>query len=297
MSKNTGNFKTRSFMLGFSILIVLVLIAAGLTSTAFIEPVDYTDTGSSLAWFSIPFWIGALLTGFGFTSLKLNEAAVVSEFDNPRGYFVQAGMHWNAFWLNLTNVSMADKKHESDVIKINDGNGTPVMTSVAFTARIIEPEKFTYELNQGLDEFIKTSIQGILRNTIKQYPYDACEKEEANTLTLTKSGEEICTLIETAFNKQIEKYGIEVDDLAFSELAYAPEIAVSMLQKQQAQAQVTAKSTLTAGLCEVVEAVVIKLSDSSEFELKDEDKSALVRNLMTVMVSNQEASPVINVDS
>ena len=303
MSNTIGTFKPRSFLLGLMIVLTCFIIAAIFlsfmdlsSSTSYGYNNSSSESGYSyLAWFSIPFLIIGMLSLFGFCTLKPKESIVVTEFGEPRGYFAKTGITWNAFWLDFKPVNMADSKIESDTIKINDGNGTPVMTAVAFTARIVDPEKFTYNLEQDFKDFIITGIQGVLRNVIKKHPYDVCETAQPDTITLTKNGEEICSDIERKFNEQVAKYGIKIDDLGFSELAYAPEISASMLQKQQAQANVDAKSTLTKGLCDVVKTVVENMN--ADNEMSKEQKQKLAISLMIVMVGNQEATPVINVDS
>ena len=282
-------YKPNSFITGAILFLFLLLVGVGLNFVP-----DSRGYLSFDIWdgFSFIFYILSFLMLFGFKINNPKESYVIQEFGTPKGSYEDIGIRWIPFWYTSTKFDMTDENFESPTIKVNDGNGTPIFASIAFIIRIVDASKCHYNLEQSVEDFVKTKVQGILRNVVKNYPYDSSEDDAT---TLTKSGEEICNIIENSFSKAVEKYGLEVDKVAFSELSYTPEVAASMLQKQQAQASVDAKAILTKGLCDVVSEVVITLDQKEGFALENKDKSALAKDLMIVMVSNQDASPVITV--
>ena len=234
-----------------------------------------------------------LFSLFSFNIVEPKEVRVVQLFGKRKGTFEGEGIHWVLPWYSTTKHSLADFKMESPLIKVNDGRGTPIKTSITATCRIVDAEKFEYDLEQSLGEYLETTIQGCLRNIVKQYPYDSSKDNE---LTLTQNSDEISDIIETTINKETSKYGIQIDSVAFSELNYAPEIAAAMLQKQQAQAAVDAKKVLTEGLVDVVEGVCEKLGQSDKVKLDKDQLAKLSGQLLVVMAGTENASPVLTLD-
>lgn len=286
MSKNI--FKPKSIFFGMIFIFSSIFLTL-FSLYIFIE--NETITNALFFVFSLLLMI---FFGYGITILNPKEGIVIQQFGVPKGYFCTSGLYWVFPWLSITRVFLADCKMESPKIKVNDKNGTPINISASFTVRIVDPENYTYNLGQNLEEYIETTTQGILRNIIKKYPYDS---EEKNVNSLIGSGEEISLDIENSINKEASQYGIKVDNLLLSEIAYAPEIASIMLQKQQAQATIDAKSTLINGLVDVVNEVVENICSNDNYEFSKEDKAKFAKDALIVMIANKETVPVLNVSS
>lgn len=283
-------FETKNVFFGCAVF--FIPLALGIISSLYFKSIISYSILGVLSLFSI-------VSLWGFNIVNPKEEVVVQLFGKPKGSFSGDGIHWLFFWYNTIKISMADEKHESEPIKVNDENGTPVVVSITFTSRIVDSEKYIYNLDQEKEDYLDTTVLGFLRNGVRKYPYDSDKK----AITLTNSDHEICEAIEKEINKESSKYGIEVDNLSFSELAYAPEIASIMLQKQQAQATIDAKSKLTKGLVDVVTSLVDKMEEDNKsdkikgFKFTEEERSAFARDMMLIMVGNKEATPVFKVGS
>lgn len=288
VERNT--FKTANVTVGILLVIFSLLISFGFFAATF-----FSNGISSLLFGTMAFgFLGLTLSSlFSFNIVEPKEIRVVQLFGKRKGTFEGEGIHWVLPWYSTTKHSLADFKMESPLIKVNDGRGTPIKTSITATCRIVDAEKFEYDLEQSLGEYLETTIQGCLRNIVKQYPYDSSKDNE---LTLTQNSDEISDIIETTINKETSKYGIQIDSVAFSELNYAPEIAAAMLQKQQAMAAVDAKKVLTEGLVDVVEGVCEKLGQSDKVKLDKEQLAKLSSQLLVVMAGSENPAPVISLN-
>tara|TARA_B100000073_G_scaffold348405_1_gene367009 strand:+ start:1427 stop:2308 length:882 start_codon:yes stop_codon:yes gene_type:complete len=288
VERNT--FKTANVTVGVLLVIFSLLISFGFFAATF-----FSNGISSLLFGAIAFgFIGLTLSSlFSFNIVEPKEIRVVQLFGKRKGTFEGEGIHWVLPWYSTTKHSLADFKMESPLIKVNDGRGTPIKTSITATCRIVDAEKFEYDLEQSLGEYLETTIQGCLRNIVKQYPYDSSKDNE---LTLTQNSDEISDIIETTINKETSKYGIQIDSVAFSELNYAPEIAAAMLQKQQAMAAVDAKKVLTEGLVDVVEGVCEKLGQSERVKFDKDQLAKLSSQLLVVMAGSENPAPVISLN-
>lgn len=292
MTQNTqrNTFKTAGVGLGICFVIFSLIFTLGLAGLSF----SANGFTSILAGFGcFVFGLFTVMSLFSFNIIEPKEVRVVQLFGKRKGTFEGEGIHWLLPWYTTTKHSLADFKMESPLIKVNDGRGTPIKTSITATCRIVDAEKFEYDLEQSLGDYLETTIQGCLRNIVKQYPYDSSKEDE---LTLTQNSDEISDIIETTINKETLKYGIQVDSVAFSELNYAPEIAAAMLQKQQAQAAVDAKKVLTEGLVDVVEGVCSKLEKNGKIEFNKDQLSKLSSQLLVVMAGTENASPVLTLN-
>lgn len=240
--------------------------------------------------------IGAILTIFclfGFKVVSPREAVIVQQFGVPIGKFHTPGIHYTAFWLTKKTVSLADENKECPNIKVNDIDGTPLIISGSYSARIYDAEKYIYELEQDKNTFLDSRMQGVIRNQVKLNAYHSSDETKT---TLANDAEEICKEIERIANKSFEKYGIEIFDFAFSEMAYAPEIAANMTQVQQAKATIEAKKQLSTGVTAIISSIIEEMDKSESYKLTDEDKSRMARELMVVMISTKEASPVLTIN-
>tara|TARA_Y100001960_G_C14783779_1_gene889137 strand:- start:1670 stop:2551 length:882 start_codon:yes stop_codon:yes gene_type:complete len=288
VERNT--FKTASVSGGILLSLFFLLITFSTISLTFLV----NGVGTLFAgFFAFIFLIFTIMSFASFNILEPKESRVVQLFGKRKGTFEGEGIHWVLPWYSTTSVSLADSKDESPLIKVPDGRGTPIQAAITFTYRIVDVEKYQYDLEQELTEYLETTTQGCLRNMVNQYPYDSSKEDE---LTLIRNSEEICNEIEKNINQETSKYGIEVDSVAFSELNYAQEIAAAMLQKQQAMAAVDAKKVLTEGLVDVVEGVCEKLGQSDKVKLDKEQLAKLSSQLLVVMAGSENPAPVISLN-
>ena len=211
MNKNVerNTFKTASVSGGILLSLFFLIITFSTISLTFLV----NGIGSFFAgFFAFIFLIFTIMYLDSFNNLEPKESRVVQLFGKRKGTFEGEGIHWVLPWYSTTTVSLADSKDESLLIKVPDGRGTPIQAAITFTYRIVDVEKYQYDLEQELKEYLETTTQGCLRNMVNQYPYDSSKEDE---LTLIRNSYEISEEIEKNINKATSKYDFKDDSVAF----------------------------------------------------------------------------------
>lgn len=239
-----------------------------------------------------------LLSSIRFQRYYPNEVRVAQFFGTPLGVYDKQGFSWCNPLISMTKYTYKIRNFETDQLKINDKDGSPINVAAVIRWHVFNPEKAEYELENYL-EFLRMQVEGNLRNVIRSYAYDSatCKDGEQTELTLSHSTEEVTEEILTSINEDITPFGLKAVDVSFNSLAYAPEIAAVMTQRQQAKAIVESKRELSEGVVEVVESTIEKLKASDKVEISKNDESRLATNLTLLLCSHKEADPVINIDN
>ena len=196
------------------------------------------------------------------------------------------------------SVAFVDKKISLKVItlnndrqKINDQMGNPIDIGIVVVWKVVNPTKAVFNVN-NYKEFLSIQCDSALRNIVRLYPYDTYGDD--NEKTLRGSSQEIAFKLKDEIQSKVELAGIEIDEARITHLAYAPEIAAAMLQRQQASAVVDARQMIVEGAVGMVEMALSRLSEKKIVALDDERKAAMVSNLMVVLCGNRDAQPVVN---
>jgi hypothetical protein len=171
--------------------------------------------------------------------------------------------------------------------------GNPILISAVLVWRV----KDTYRASFDVDDykrFVDVQSEAAVRNLAASYSYDSMENEDVQEITLRSGGEEVNDQLESALKERLKIAGIEVMEARISNLAYAPEIAGAMLQRQQATAIVAARQKIVEGAVSMVEMALDMLSERQIVELDEEKKAAMVSNLLVVLTSDKGASPIVN---
>ncbi|MDR1664064.1 MAG: SPFH domain-containing protein [Clostridiales bacterium] len=179
----------------------------------------------------------------------------------------------------------------NDKQKINDQLGNPIIIGIVVVWKVVNPTKAVFNVD-NYKEFLSIQCDSALRNIVRLYPYDTFGDD--NEKTLRGSSQEISFKLKDEIQSKVEIAGIEIDEARITHLAYAPEIAAAMLQRQQASAVIDARQMIVEGAVGMVEMALDKLSANNIVALDDERKAAMVSNLMVVLCGNREAQPVIN---
>ena len=182
--------------------------------------------------------------------------------------------------------------------KINDLLGNPVEVSVAVTWRVVDTAKAVFEVD-NYKEFLSLQCDAAVRNIVRSYPYDMAVHDEdgdgvPDEKTLRGSSELVAARIREEIQQKVEMAGLEIVDARITYLAYAPEIAAAMLQRQQASAIVDARKMIVDGAVGMVEMALERLSRNNTVVLDEERKAAMVSNLLVVLCGNRDAQPVVN---
>lgn len=228
----------------------------------------------------------------GLIIITPNSAIVLLLFGEYKGSIKQNGLFWINPFYSRNTLSLRARNFESDKIKVNDKIGNPILISVILVWKINDTFKSTFEVDK-YETFIKIQTDSAVRKLAGSFPYDHFEDERA-TVTLSTNFEDVNKALESEITERLEIAGIEVIESRIGYLAYAPEIAHSMLRRQQASAVVAARHKIVEGAVGMVESALKLLSDKNIIELDEDRKAVMVSNLMVVLCGDSETKPVIN---
>lgn len=228
----------------------------------------------------------------GLIVISPNNAKVLLLFGDYKGSVKQNGLFWiNPFYFRMS-LSLKARNFESEKIKVNDKMGNPILISVILVWRVEDTFKSSFEVD-NYENFITVQADSAVRKLAGSFPYDHFEDEEA-TITLSTNFDDVNIALEKEISERLEIAGIEVIESRIAYLAYAPEIAHSMLRRQQASAVVAARHKIVEGAVGMVESALKLLAEKSIIEFDEDRKAAMVSNLMVVLCGDSETKPVIN---
>ena len=237
------------------------------------------------------FFVNPFVTG-------VNPAAGVSTassatMDQPKSALSIGGINLSgaSFSAISKKISLKVSTLSNDKQKINDQLGNPIVIGIVVVWKVINPTKAVFNVD-NYKEYLSIQCDSALRNIVRLYPYDTYGND--NEKTLRGSSQEIALKLKDEIQSKVEIAGIEVDEARITHLAYAPEIAAAMLQRQQASAVIDARQMIVEGAVGMVELALAKLNANNIVTLDDERKAAMVSNLMVVLCGNRDAQPVIN---
>lgn len=228
----------------------------------------------------------------GFIIISPNSAQVLLLFGEYKGTIKQNGLFWINPFFSRTNLSMKARNFESDKVKVNDKMGNPILISVILVWRVEDTFKAIFDVD-NYTGFIKIQTDSAVRKLAGSFPYDHFEDEKA-TITLSTNFDDINAALENEVSERLEIAGIKVIESRIAYLAYAPEIAHSMLRRQQASAVVAARHKIVEGAVGMVESALDLLSSKNIITFDEDKKAAMVSNLMVVLCGDSETKPVIN---
>ncbi len=235
-----------------------------------------------------------VITGMGFKILKPQEALVLTVFGKYIGTLRGAGFHYvNPLAQSVTPfvpISLKAMTLDNGKQKINDELGNPIEVGIIVIWEVQDTAKAIFNVND-YKTFISAQSDSALRTIVRMYPYDA--PENTNIQSLRGDSAEISTKLKAEIQRNVKVAGINVVDAKITHLAYAPEIAAAMLQRQQAAAVVDAKNTIVEGAVGMVEMALNRLSKNNIVQLDELEKAKMVNNLLVILCANKEAQPVI----
>jgi len=247
---------------------------------------------NEIVWLGVVMTILTVLTLIGFTIVEPNGSCVMVLFGAYSGTIRDNGFFWvNPFYLKR-KISLRARNFDSEPIKVNDKLGNPIKIGFVLVWRVAETYKAVFEVDD-FQHFVLVQSDAALRKLAGLYPYDNLEDHEA-VMTLRSGGEEVNDELEKEIRERLTIAGIEVIEARINYIAYAEEIANAMLRRQQATAVVSARFKIVEGAVSMVQMALEQLSDKKIVELDEERKAAMVSNLMVVLCSDKDTTPVVN---
>ncbi len=289
--------RERSALSGWMMLVVLIAAGIGLGYWEYLaisgEIVAHSvATVVSIVVATLLFgaW-GVLLAGF-FT-LQPNISAVLILFGKYSGTVGESGFHWANPLLSKKKVSRRAHNLNGEKLKVNDKRGNPIEIALVVVWRVTDTARAIFDV-EDFEDYITVQSEAALRHMAMAYPYDTFE---GDTVSLRGSVDEVSEALQRKVQDRVARAGILIEEARISHLAYAPEIAGAMLQRQQAEAIVAARSRIVDGAVGMVEMALAKLEEHKTIELDEERKASMVSNLLVVLCAQEHAQPVINAGS
>ncbi|WP_434098161.1 SPFH domain-containing protein [Streptomyces sparsogenes] len=264
-----------------------VLIAAGSDTSEY----DYEDTANpALILLGVAVLIASLVAMRGLCAIAPGQARVVQLFGRYKGTIRTEGLRWVNPFTSRRKISTRVRNHETPVLKVNDAYGNPIELAAVVVWRVEDTAQAVFEVDDFL-EFVSTQTEAAVRHIAIEYPYDAHDED---ALSLRGNAEEITEKLAVELHARVEAAGVRIIESRFTHLAYAPEIASAMLQRQQAGAVVAARRQIVDGAVGMVEAALARIAEDRIVELDEERKAAMVSNLMVVLCGDRSPQPVLN---
>lgn len=278
--------KTTRPLSGYLFLLLLLLIVAGgiYSLLAQMHPV-YPGLALLLFLLIVP----------GFFYINPNSSRVLTLFGKYIGTVKDNGFFWANPFYGKAAISLRARNFESERVKVNDKRGNPILISVITVWRVRDTYKAAFEV-EDYASFVKLQSDAAVRNLAGQYSYDNFDDHQAE-ITLRSGLQEINHALENSLAERLAIAGIEVMEARIGYLAYAEEIAGAMLKRQQAEAIVAARFKIVEGAVSMVEMALNDLSGKQIVDFDEERKAVMVSNLMVVLCSDKDATPVINTGS
>ncbi|GLW16210.1 membrane protein [Streptomyces sp. NBRC 13847] len=237
--------------------------------------------------------LGSLFCMTGVKMVAPGEARVIQLFGRYVGTIRTDGLRWVNPLTTARRISTRVRNHETAVLKVNDAYGNPIELASIVVWQVEDTAQALFEVDDFL-EFVATQTEAAVRHIAIEYPYDAHDED---ALSLRGNAEEITEKLALELTVRVQAAGVRIIESRFSHLAYAPEIASAMLQRQQAGAVVAARQQIVEGAVGMVEQALDRISQQGIVELDEERKAAMVSNLMVVLCGDRAAQPVLNTGS
>jgi regulator of protease activity HflC (stomatin/prohibitin superfamily) len=247
-----------------------------------------------LTWVEVAWGMGLLLAGCvmlpGSFTVQPNEAVVLQLFGRYVGTVKDPGLRWANPFFSKKKISLRVRNFETNHLKVNDHDGNPIEIAAVVVWRVVDSAEATFQVDD-YSHYVTVQAEAALRNLATVYPYDAHEGQE---ISLRGSTEVVAERLKTEIQSRLTVAGVEVTEARISHLAYAPEIAAAMLQRQQAGAIIAARAKIVEGAVGMVEMALDHLNERAVVNLDEERKAAMVSNLLVVLCSERNVHPVVN---
>jgi regulator of protease activity HflC (stomatin/prohibitin superfamily) len=234
--------------------------------------------------------IVALFVLCGLFSVNPNEARVLQLFGGYVGTVKAPGLRWANPFYTSKRISLRVRNFESSRLKVNDSDGNPIEIAAVVVWRVVDTAEACFEVDD-YNNYVHVQSESALRNLATSYPYDAHDDMHTSLRGHTAA---IAEHLKTEIQDRLAKAGVEALEARISHLAYAPEIAAAMLQRQQAGAIIAARSRIVEGAVGMVEMALEMLSRKEIVHLDEERKAAMVSNLLVVLCGERGTQPIVN---
>ncbi len=278
---------TTSGFVYIAIGIVALLVGVGLGAMR--------PSGASIVIFVVAVAVAVWCLA-GLYMLQPNQAANLLLFGNYRGTDRHEGLRWANPFYSATKMSIRARNFNSEKLKVNDLRGNPIEIAATVVWRVDDTARASFDV-ENYEAYVLTQAESALRHLALSYAYDNLEDPGSTArteVTLRSGTEEVSAALRGELQQRFDQAGLLVVDAKLTHLAYAPEIAGTMLRRQQAEAVIAARTKIVQGAVGMVELALNGLAERGLIQLDDERRAAMVSNLLVVLCSDHDATPVVN---
>jgi regulator of protease activity HflC (stomatin/prohibitin superfamily) len=272
---------------GLPMLLVLILADAALMGMLVLNISE--ENAPEVVFAALGIAVATFLM-FGLFMVNPNEGKVLQLFGAYKGTAKIQGLRWANPFLRKKKVSQRVRNFESSHLKVNDIDGNPIEIAAVVVWKVVETAEAVFEVDD-YEHYVKVQSESALRNLATSYAYDAHDDQHVSLRGHTNA---VADHLKREIQERLTKAGVEALEARISHLAYAPEIAAAMLQRQQAGAIIAARQRIVEGAVGMVEMALDMLSKKSIVQLDEERKAAMVSNLLVVLCGDRNTQPVIN---
>lgn len=273
-----------------------VLAISALAAWLFINGVIATKQGAAAPGMII----GGLLLGLvaflsliGLYTVQPNQAAVISLFGKYVGTVKENGLRWNNPFFSKKKISQRVRNFESSKLKVNELDGSPIEIAAVIVWQVVDASEAVYNVDD-YESFVHIQSESALRTMATSYPYD---QHEDGQVALRSHAAEVSQHLKDELGERLADAGVAVIDARITHLAYAQEIAQAMLQRQQANAIIAARTRIVAGAVGMVQMALAELEKNGVVNLDEERKAQMVSNLLVVLCGERGTQPIVNAGS
>ena len=280
--------ETKATTMSGYLMLFLILAGLGLSVLWLIRAIQGVSV-YQIILASLAITIDSILWA-GLFVVNPNEARVIQLFGRYAGTEKQPGLRYANPFTTRRKVSARVRNFESGKLKVNDHDGNPIEIAAVVVWKVTDTAEAVFEVDD-YENFVQVQSEAALRNLATSYPYDT---HEVDVKALRSHTNEIATQLKDEIQARLTKAGVEVIEARISHLAYAPEIASAMLQRQQAGAIIAARQRIVEGAVSMVEMAIQQLAEREVIEFDMERKAAMISNLLVVLCSDRHTQPVVN---
>jgi regulator of protease activity HflC (stomatin/prohibitin superfamily) len=268
------------------LLLVTVMVGAWLVGTSARDGTPGWIAGIALV-------LGSIFLMLGLYKVEPNQAAVLDLFGKYVGTVKDNGLRWNNPFYGKKKVSLRVRNFESSKLKVNELDGSPIEIAAVIVWQVVDSAEAVYNVDD-YESFVHIQSESAVRAMATSYPYD---QHEDGQLALRSHANEVGQHLKEELQERLADAGVTVLDARISHLAYAPEIAQAMLQRQQANAIIAARTRIVAGAVGMVEMALAELQKNGVVQLDEERKAQMVSNLLVVLCGERATQPIVNTGS
>lgn len=253
--------------------------------------VGFTRNFPVILTIGIILFLIVILFSTSLTIIQPNEAKVLTFFGDYIGTIRDAGLFMTVPFTNKETVSLRVCNFNSQILKVNDSKGNPVEIAAVIVYKVVDTAKALFSVDD-YEQFVQIQSESAVRHVASEYPYDSFEDQDA--ITLRGNPTEVSERLTAELQERLNVAGVKIIETRLTHLAYATEIASTMLQKQQSSAILSARKIIVEGAVSITEEAIERLSKKANLDLTDEQRLQIINNIMVAIISERGTQPVIN---